>query len=334
MAKIGKLSAMKFAEVIGNLRSDLDKVEIRLRQSADINFPLLGDIVDTLIGSGGKRLRPAILLLCAKPFNYNITALVPAAAGVEMLHTASLVHDDTIDRAQLRRGAPTLNSMFDTGTVILLGDYLFAQSAILAAETMNPRVVAVFASTLADICDGQLHEILTAHDPRQTREDYERRIYGKTASLFAGAAEMGAIIAGADDLRIEVMRDFGSDVGMAFQIVDDVLDLRGSTEETGKPTGLDLRQGTVTLPTMIYLARTDGSPSATAVRRIVDGDDASDEELQNVAVSIRDSGALDEALDTAHMYVERAKQRLTFIEDDDVVAALHALADSALIRTS
>lgn len=325
---------MEFAEVVHNLRADLDAVETRLREAADLNFPMLGDIVETLIGAGGKRLRPMLLLLAAKPFHYDLTSLVPAAAGIEMLHTASLVHDDTIDRAQLRRGKPTLNSMFDTGTVIMLGDYLFARSAMLAAETMNPRVVAVFASTLGHICDGQLHEILTAHNVEQTTEDYERRIYGKTASLFAGAAEMGAIIARASEVEIQAMRAFGADVGMAFQIVDDVLDLRGSTEEIGKPAGLDLSQGTVTLPTMLYMAQADGSPTATMVRRIVDGEDASDEELRVVARSIRESGALDEAVSTAHTYVERAKNRLAFIDDLTVVEALHSVADSALTRTS
>lgn len=325
---------MEFAEVVRDLRPDLDAVEERLRSAADVNFPVLGDIIDTLIGAGGKRLRPALLLLSAKPFDYKIDRLVSAAAGIELLHTASLVHDDTIDGAQLRRGKPTLNSMFDTGTVIMLGDYLFARSAMLAADTMNPRVVAVFASTLGHICDGQLREILTAHSVEQTREDYERRIFGKTASLFAGAAEMGAVLGGASDLEIEAMRGFGADVGMAFQIVDDVLDLRGSTEEIGKPAGLDLRQGTVTLPTMIFMSQADGSATATEVRRIVNGGEASDDDLRVVARSIRESGALDEALQSARSFVDSAKQRIGFIESAQHVAALHALADSSLIRSS
>lgn len=325
---------MEFAEVVNNLRTDLDAVEDRLRAAADLNFPMLGDIVDTLIGAGGKRLRPLLLLLAAKPFQYDLESLVPAAAGIEMLHTASLVHDDTIDGAQLRRGTPTLNSMFDTGTVIMLGDYLFARSAMLAAETMNPRVVAVFASTLGHICDGQLHEILTAHNVEQTTEDYERRIFGKTASLFAGAAEMGAIIANAPEPQIQAMRDFGSDVGMAFQIVDDVLDLRGSTDEIGKPAGLDLKQGTITLPTMLFMAQADGSATATMVRRIVDGEDTSDEELRTVARSIRESGALEEAVSAARVFVTSAKDRVSFVDDPDLRDALHAVADSALLRSS
>jgi geranylgeranyl pyrophosphate synthase len=195
-------------------------------------------------------------------------------------------------------------------------------------------VVAVFASTLGHICDGQLHEILTAHSVVQTREDYERRIFGKTASLFAGAAEMGAILAKANDVEIDAMRDFGADVGMAFQIIDDVLDLSGSTEEIGKPAGLDLRQGTVTLPTMIFMAQADGSATATEVRRIVDGGEASDEQLRSVATMIRESGALDEAIATARLFVDRARQRLAFIDDREASRALVAIAESALTRTS
>jgi geranylgeranyl pyrophosphate synthase len=325
--------AMEFADVIRDLRPDLEAVEERLRTSADLGFPALGNIIDQLIGAGGKRLRPVMLLLCAKPFNYQLDKLLSAAAGIEMLHTASLVHDDTIDGAKLRRGQPTLNSMFDTGTVIMLGDYLFAKSAMLAADTMNPRVVAVFASTLGHICDGQLHEILTSHNTDQTREDYERRIFGKTASLFAGAAEMGAILADASDPDIEAMREYGSDVGMAFQIVDDVLDLSGSTEEIGKPAGLDLRQGTVTLPTMIFMAREKGSKVAAEVKQIVDSGEATDDELRHIAQLIRESGALEESVDTARMFVDRALKRIAFIEDQHAVMALSALAESALIRT-
>lgn len=325
--------AMEFADVIRDLRPDLEAVEERLRSSAELGFPALGNIIDQLIGAGGKRLRPVMLLLCAKPFNYQLDRLLSAAAGIELLHTASLVHDDTIDGAQLRRGQPTLNSMFDTGTVIMLGDYLFARSAMLAADTMNPRVVAVFASTLGHICDGQLHEILTSHNTDQTREDYERRIFGKTASLFAGAAEMGAILAEASDADIEAMREYGSDVGMAFQIVDDVLDFSGSTMEIGKPAGNDLRQGTVTLPTMIFMTRQQGSKVAAEVRQIVDSGEATDEELGQIANLIRESGALEEAVENARLFVDRARKRIAFIEDHQAVLALNALAESALIRT-
>jgi len=327
-------TTLEFAQVVSSLHDDLGRVEERVRRAAQVEFPVLGDILQAIVGAGGKRLRPILLLLSARAFTYDIEPLVPAAAGVEMLHTASLVHDDTIDMSQLRRGQPTLNSMFDSGTVILIGDYLFAQSAILAAETMNPRVVSVFASSLADICDGQLREVFTAHRLDQTRDDYERRIYGKTASLFAGAAEMGAIIGGATEDEIQNLRDFGSDVGMAFQIVDDVLDLRSTTDTIGKPANLDLRQGTVTLPTMLLLARLDGSPTAREVERVVNGVDVTDADYAAVATLIEESGAIDESVASASTFIDRAIERLNAVNDPIVADQLASYANLALERTS
>lgn len=325
---------MEFAQVVDALRVDLDLVEARLRRSAEVDYPLVGDLLIAIIGAGGKRLRPMLMILAGRPFQYDQERLVVAAAGIEMLHTASLVHDDTIDRALLRRGQPTLNSVFNAETVILLGDYLFAQSAILATETMNPRVVAVFAQTLGHICDGQLREIFTAHHVEQTREEYELRIFGKTASLFAGAAEMGALLGQADEAQAANLRAFGGEVGMAFQIVDDVLDLRSTSDELGKPVGSDLRQGTLTLPTMLYLEHADGAAPAATVRRIFNGDEVSEADFQSVATAIQESGALDASIDSAREYVARAKARLADVPDRETAGYLAAFADYALERVS
>jgi geranylgeranyl pyrophosphate synthase len=324
---------VEFADIVECLHDDMVRVEERVRSAAKVEFPQLGKILHAIIDAGGKRLRPMLLLLSARSFNYELESLVPAAAGVEMLHTASLVHDDTIDSSQLRRGQPTLNSLFDSGTVILIGDYLFAQSAILAAATMNPRVVAVFASTLADICDGQLREVFTAHRLDQTRDEYERRIYGKTASLFAGAAEMGAILGGASELHVQNLRAFGTEVGMAFQIIDDVLDLRASSDTTGKPANLDLRQGTVTLPTMLYLAQVSDGAVAAQVERVVDGSDVTEEDYSTVATLIEKSGAVDRSVEAAQQFVARAHARLETLPDRHVAEQLATFADLALERT-
>ncbi len=324
---------IEFDDVVQSLREDMARVEARVRLAAQVEYPGLGRLLQAIVESGGKRLRPMLLLLAARPFDYRIEPLIPAAAGVELLHTASLVHDDTIDTSQLRRGQPTLNSVFDTGTVILIGDYLFAQSAILAAETMNPRVVAVFASSLADICDGQLREAFTAHRLDQSPEEYSHRIYGKTASLFAGAAEMGAILGGADENEIDALRGFGGDVGMAFQIIDDVLDLRSTADVTGKPGNLDLRQGTVTLPTMLYLARVASAEEADTLRRVIDGDGVSDEDYLQLAIRIEESGSIDDAVDTAREYVEKGLERLSFIRDATLLSQFEVFANLALERT-
>lgn len=323
---------MDFENVVDNLQAELELVEERLRQSADVEYPLVGDFLSAIVSSGGKRLRPILLLLAAKSFDYDIPTLIPAAAGIELLHTASLVHDDTIDHALFRRGQPTLNSAFSSEAVILLGDYLFAQSAILATETMNPRVVRVFATTLGEITDGVLREIFNGHRTDQSRQDYEMRIYGKTASLFAGAAEMGAIIGQAPNDSIEEIRQFGSDYGMAFQIVDDVLDFRSTADQTGKPVGADLRQGTITLPTMYFLADADGSATATLVRRIADGEKVPEDEVDEVTAIISDSPAIDQAMAVASRYIDTAKEHLQVIPDASVRDELLSLTDLAISR--
>lgn len=315
------------------MRPDLQRVEERLLEETALEYPLLGDILRALILAGGKRLRPLLLLLAAKPFTYDLDRLLPAAAGIELLHTASLIHDDSIDGAQLRRGQPTLNVLFEPSVVIMVGDYLFARSAMLAASTMNPRVLAVFARCLGSICDGQLRELFASRRTDLSLADYERRIYGKTASLFAGSAEIGAILADAPDEQIELLREFGGAMGMAFQIVDDVLDFRGSEAELGKPAGQDLRQGTVTLPTMLFLSDGKASTEERAfVESIIHQGPPSDEELAKALELIRNSGAIEDALGYARRYVEEAKALLAALPPNEGRDMLAALADHAISR--
>ena len=322
-------------DVFATMRSDMLQVEERLEEAARIDFPAVSDLVLGLVRAGGKRLRPLILLLAGRSFGCVREPLFTAGAGVELLHTASLVHDDTVDRSALRRGRPTLNSMLSSGAVILLGDYLFAQSARLAAATESPRVVSIFASTLADICDGQLREMFVAHRLDQSRQEYERRIYGKTASLFAGAAEMGAIIANAPEDAVQALRRYGSDVGMAFQIVDDVLDFREGTQQLGKPAGHDLTQGTVTLPAIIYASRlSESSRAMSLLRNVVSGDLDDPGDIARVVQDIRDSGALDDAMLEAKHFVHRAKTHTSSAPDPETREMLEELADFVCERSA
>lgn len=324
-------------DVFAVLRPDLQLVEDRIEAVSRVDYPVVSSLVLDLVRSGGKRLRPLILLLAARGFGGDKDAVVTAAAGVELLHTASLVHDDTIDRAALRRGKPTLNAQLSAGAVILLGDYLFAQSAMLAAATMNPRVVAIFAGSLGDICDGQLHEMFYAHRLDQSRADYDKRIFGKTAALFAGAAEMGAILGGASESDVQSLRQYGADLGMAFQIIDDVLDLREGTQQLGKPAGNDLRQGTVTLPVMIYAARfPEGTPERTLLERLAlsEAEIIPGEEIDALVDRIRLSGALEETVSVAAEFVDSAKRHADVVPDSETRAMLLDVADLAVNRHS
>lgn len=332
---MGKTVSIQTANVFEAMQSDLDLVRDRVAESSHIDFPIVSGMVRDIVQAGGKKLRPLLLLLAGRAFTYDRPRLVTAAAGVELLHTASLVHDDSIDRAAIRRGQPTLNSQLNTGSVILIGDFLFAQSAILAAATDNTRVVAIFASTLGDICDGQLREMLSAHILTQDRDEYFKRIYGKTASLFAGAAEMGAVIGGATEPEIQQIRAFGSDLGMAFQIIDDILDLREESLELGKPAGNDLRQGVVTLPTMLYVeSLAEGSPDVEMLERVVVGDESDPRVIDAVVERIRTSEALDRAVDIANEYVADAVERLEVVRDPDVRSRLRELLDLTISRSA
>jgi geranylgeranyl pyrophosphate synthase len=317
------------------MRDELDRVDQRVLAAARVDFPLVATMVEEIVSAGGKRLRPLLLLLSARAYDYDVPRLVTAAAGVELLHTASLIHDDSIDRAAIRRGKPTLNARLSSGAVILIGDFLFAQSAMLAAATEHTRVVAIFASTLGDICDGQLREMLDGHRIEQTRAEYERRIYGKTAALFAGAAEMGAVIGQAPPPDIEALRAFGSDLGMAFQIVDDVLDVREGSRELGKPAGNDLRQGIVTLPTMLFAASLPPDSSKRGrLDALVEGELTDESAIDDLIAAIRSSGAIEEAVGIAHDFAERARRRLSDVADGSSRAMLEELVELTVERHS
>ena len=320
-------------DVFETMKPTLDQVEARLQESARVDFPIVSALVQDIVRGGGKRLRPLLLLLATRAFGGDMERAVTAAAGVELLHTASLIHDDNIDRASLRRGQPTLNSRLSSGAVILIGDFLFAQSAILAAATKDPRVVTIFATSLAEICDGQLRETLDAHRLDQSRDSYLQRIYGKTAALFAGAAEMGAVIAQAPEHAIAALRGFGSDLGMAFQIVDDILDLREGTQTIGKPAGNDLRQGVVTLPVMMFAAELPAaSEQWTMLEAIVSGEEIRDDRITEVLEAIRASGALEQAEEVAVGYTEQARERLTVVPDAETRSYLNDLLGLTISR--
>ncbi len=320
-------------DVFEAMAHELELVDQRVDRAATVDFPIVSSLIKDIVKAGGKRMRPLLLLLAARSFTDDLERAVTAAAGIELLHTASLVHDDNIDRSALRRGQPTLNTQLSSGAVILIGDYLFAQSAILAAATNDTRVVTIFATSLAEICDGQIRETLDAHRLSQNRDDYNRRIYGKTAALFAGAAEMGAVIGGASESSIRELRGFGSDLGMAFQILDDVLDLREGTGVLGKPAGNDLRQGVVTLPTMLF-AQSATAPDMAILEAIVAGDETDDTVIDGIVNRIRASGALDAAEAEAVIYTQSAEARLAVVTNDETRSYLFALLNLAVERSA
>jgi geranylgeranyl pyrophosphate synthase len=321
------------ARVLDVMTGDLDSVSQRVLEVTELSYPVASSIIREIVMAGGKRLRPLLVLLAGRAYAYreHFEPLVTAAAGVELLHIASLVHDDTIDRAAIRRGKPTLNSVMSVGGTILVGDFLFAQSAMLAARTGDVRVVGVFASTLGELCDGQLLELFDSHKLDQGIETYIRRIYGKTGSLFAGAAEMGSVLAKAPESHVQELRQFASEVGLAFQIVDDIKDLTVDSDDLGKPSGNDLRQGTVTLPTLLFSEGTmESSDDRRLLTHVLTDDDVDDAEVYTLIARIRASGAVDGALKVALDYRDRGLARLECVPDGDARELLRAWAHLAV----
>jgi geranylgeranyl pyrophosphate synthase len=310
------------------VRAELRAVEAKLREVPPGQHEALTGATEHLLDSGGKRVRPGLALLVAQAFRANTQHAVALAAAVEMLHTATLVHDDLIDGSLLRRGIPTLNAQWTPAATVLTGDYLFARAASLAAATDNVRVMDVFAATLMTLVNGEINQLFVSRG-RASRDDYYKRIYAKTASMFALATEAGAILGSTSEATIMAMREYGKEVGMAFQIVDDILDYVGQEGHVGKPVGNDLRQGLITLPALYFLETHPEDPHMAAILNGQAGDPA---QVAVVVDSIRISGAVDQALAEARRFVGRAQSALTALPAGRQREALAALADYVVRR--
>ena len=321
---------MRAVAIYGPVQEDLRLVEQTLDGLKDVEYPWLAEMMDHVLSAGGKRLRPALALLGGNFYNYDLEQLVPLAASVELLHTATLVHDDVIDNSATRRGRPTANSLFQNSVSVMLGDYMFAHAAELVARTGNIRVIRLFAETLMVMAKGELGQDMAAYDYSQTVRNYFQRIGGKTASLFATACEGGAIISGVPEDGIEALRVYGRNLGMAFQIVDDVLDFRGDEEEMGKPVGSDLMQGTLTLPSLLAMER---YPKENPIKKLFSARRRHDH-LGDAVQMVRQCGVLEESLGIARDFVAKAQEALSALPDLPARATLAELADYVLERRS
>lgn len=299
-----------------------------LNKLSIVDYPFLRDILRHILRQQGKRLRPALALLAGRFYDYNLDPLVPAATSVELLHTATLVHDDTVDRASLRRGQPTVNHLWNGNIAVLAGDYMFANAAEIVATTGNLRVVQIFARTLTTICSAELEQASNAYRWGINYSDYLDRISKKTASLFAAAAEAGAVLSKAPEEHIQALRRYGMNLGIAFQIVDDVLDFVGSPEEMGKPVGNDLLQGTLTLPAILL---GEGYPEDNPVRRFLEGG-RKEEDLDLVVSMVNDSDIIPRCHQVAADFCQRARSDLARLPDLPPKASLLGLLDYVLER--
>jgi geranylgeranyl pyrophosphate synthase len=314
------LNAINF---LSPVTEEIKLVEERIRRQADNDtHPDLRAALEHLLSAGGKRIRPTLGLLIGNMLNAPLEKLVTLGAAVELLHTATLVHDDLIDGALLRRGMATLNARWSPPATVLTGDFLFARAAILAAETNHLPLMKSFSETLATIVNGELTQMFTAHG-LVNRENYYKRIYAKTASLFEMTARAAAMISPVDETVIESMRDFGYQIGMAFQIVDDILDFNGEQVSVGKPLGSDLLNGLVTLPAIYYA---EANPNDPDVLSLPNGGWTNADNMARLVSNIRASNATGQALQEANEHIDRALARLDSMEPCAERDALENLA--------
>ena len=319
---------MKQLFFIDLVRDDLGRVEELLREHYPGQHEAIGVAVDHLVGGGGKRLRPALVLLSAYMCGAEIAQAAFAAAAVEMLHTATLIHDDLIDGALIRRGMETLNVQWSPSVTVLTGDYAFAYAAYLAARANNVQLMRRFSETLMVICNGEIQQMFNGRHGTADRQEYEQRIYAKTASLLAMSAESGSILSGAEESTTMALRTYGEQLGLAFQIVDDVLDFVADVDALGKPVGSDLRQGLVTLPLLLFL---QGEPEQPVVRQVLEGNSSPDL-VQEAVQIVAGSPAIDQALAVARRHAVQAKQALNGFSQSRYGTALLELADFTVRR--
>lgn len=319
---------METATLFAPVAEELLRVETELSSLVRSSETVMQGLLSHILRPGGKRVRPVLTLLAGRFHDYDPHRLIPMATAVELFHIATLVHDDTIDQATLRRGLPTVNQVWNGQVSILVGDYLFAQSAELVAGTGNLRVIRRFAQTLMTVCQGELGQAFTGYDINLTQEDYLARIGRKTAALFALATESGAILSNASEMAIAALQRYGHHLGIAFQITDDILDFTSTEAELGKPVGNDLLQGTVTLPAIFAFGRypeiralwADGNPEDRhrAWRRTVD--------------AVVNSPAIEESYQVASTHCQQATIALVELADGLARRALLNLADYVLER--
>ena len=284
------------------LKTELQEVKDLMLDAINQIPTDISSAISKLVNRGGKQLRPSLVLLACNVFNAPYRKALYAASAVEMLHTATLIHDDLIDNALIRRGSETLNANFSSAATVLSGDISFAIAAKFAALSDNVVLVNKFAATLETICKGELNQLLNGHNAIPTVQNYYNRIESKTASLFSLCTESGAILAGCSADEADCARQFGHNLGLAFQIADDVLDFMGSERYLGKPVGGDLKEGLITLPVLHFYEQNKDDSRIQAILN----NHITPHDLQALVSDLRQSDSADWAMQQAHHLISQA----------------------------
>jgi len=309
---------------------DLNALESRLRELIEADPDVVSAPMADLFAAGGKRIRPALVLLAAKIGAYDLDRLNPAAMAVELTHAATLVHDDVIDRATVRRGRPTVAARLGDEPAIVVGDYYFAKAYEQAARTESAEVVTILADAVMKICAGEVRQQAIRHQYQQTLDEYMPRIEAKTATLLAASCDIGALLGGLEPAPRSHLREYGRLLGLAFQIADDVLDYTGTEDEVGKPIGHDIAEGFATLPLM--LAMEEPSIAGRLSPLLRSGRKLSADGAEQVVALVRASKGPQRAIEHARSLASDARNELVTMGAGEAVQTLSALTNYVVSR--
>lgn len=317
--------------VLALIGDDLKNVERQFKKDLESNVPLIRKVGEYVLSSGGKRIRPALLLLTAKLLGYQGERHVPLASVVEFIHTATLLHDDVVDSASIRRGLASANTLWGNEASVLVGDFLFSKSFSLMVVDGDLNILRILANATTQIAEGEVLQLICTSDVDITEERYIEVVICKTAVLLAAACQAGAIIGNASPQQEAALAAFGMDIGIAFQLMDDTLDYVADEKEFGKNIGHDLEEGKITLP-LIEALRFCSENEREMVEEIVVKEEFAREDFDQVFELVSRFGGIDYTVNKAKNYVAAAKSHLEIFDDSPVRAALFELADYVVTR--
>ncbi|MBI3591823.1 MAG: polyprenyl synthetase family protein [Candidatus Melainabacteria bacterium] len=334
LEKITKEKTIKWPDFFNVINNELFILEENLTKKLPAKSLLLQEIVSYIFKAGGKRLRPALCFLIAKSTGEITNKHIILSELTELIHTASLIHDDIIDSANLRRGRETINSLWNDKISVITGDFLFAQASIRLGELENTEIVKIYAKVLSDLCDGEIEQYSSKFNPDISWEHYLNKSTTKTASLFSAACKSSAILNNQEKKIINQAEQFGNNLGIAFQIIDDVLDFTSNSKEIGKEVGTDLKQGIITAPALFAVNSTD--IRANQIKTLIENrfNNGSEEDFDKAIRLVHELGGCEKAKQLAYDYIDKAKENLDFVKDGDLKTYLSKAGDFILERIS
>ncbi|MCA0990784.1 heptaprenyl diphosphate synthase component II [Pseudalkalibacillus hwajinpoensis] len=316
---------MKLKTIYASLKKDLSFIETELEQTVDAHHPVLRDASNHLLKAGGKRIRPVFVLLSGKFGNYNLPLMKNVAVALELIHMASLVHDDVIDDAEMRRGAKTIKAKWDNRVAMYTGDYIFARAIELVTELNDPTANRILSHAILEMSVGEIEQIRDQFNWDQNVRDYFRRIKRKTALLISTSCELGAVAAGASKQEQLHLKQFGYYVGMSYQITDDILDYTGTVKQLGKPAGGDLLQGNITLPVLYAMNQKNEKKKIMDV--FSEELHASQEQVDQVLSIVKLSGGIEHSRQISDRYLQKAFYELEQLPASSARTSLKQIAE-------